>query len=100
MKGLFAWVGFRQATIPYARAPRPRGHTKFSTWRLWNLALDGITSFSTAPLRIWTYVGLAVASLAFLYGLAIVALVVFTGRDTPGQEVDSSATVTDEGSAA
>ena len=84
MKGLFAWVGFRQATIPYARAARVHGSTKFSGWRLWNLALDGITSFSTAPLRVWTYLGLLVALLAFVYGLFIVGMVLFTGRDTPG----------------
>lgn len=84
MKGLFAWVGFRQATIPYTREPRRHGRSKFSGWRLWNFALDGITAFSTAPLRIWTYLGLAVALAAFVYGLAIIALVLVTGRDTPG----------------
>lgn len=84
MKGLFAWVGFRQATIPYTREPRRHGSTKFSGWRLWNFALDGITSFSTAPLRIWSYLGVAVALLAFLYGLVIIAMVLLSGRDTPG----------------
>jgi polyisoprenyl-phosphate glycosyltransferase len=84
MKGLFAWVGFRQATLPYTRAARQHGQTKFSGWRLWNFALDGITSFSTAPLRMWTYIGLAVALLAFLYGLIIIAQVLITGRDMPG----------------
>jgi polyisoprenyl-phosphate glycosyltransferase len=84
MKGLFAWVGFRQATLPYTRAARQHGQTKFSGWRLWNFALDGITSFSTAPLRMWTYIGLAVALLAFLYGLIIIAQVLITGRDLPG----------------
>ncbi|MBK9362780.1 MAG: glycosyltransferase family 2 protein [Rubrivivax sp.] len=84
MKGLFAWVGFRQATIPYSREPRRHGRSKFSGWRLWNFALDGITAFSTAPLRIWTYLGLAVALAAFVYGLVIIALVLVAGRDTPG----------------
>lgn len=84
MKGLFAWVGFRQALIPYARAPRRHGRSKFSGWRLWNFALDGITAFSTAPLRVWTYLGLAVALAAFVYGLVIVALVLVSGRDVPG----------------
>jgi glycosyltransferase involved in cell wall biosynthesis len=84
MKGLFAWVGFRQAVIPYSRAPRQAGHSKFSGWRLWNFALEGITSFSTAPLRIWTYLGLAIALLAFVYGSFIVGRVLLLGRDMPG----------------
>lgn len=84
MKGLFAWVGFRQAVIPYRRDPRQAGHSKFSGWRLWNFALEGITSFSTAPLRIWSYLGLFIALLAFLYGAFIVGRVLFWGRDMPG----------------
>lgn len=84
MKGLFAWVGFRQAIVPYTREPRLHGQSKFSSWRLWNLALDGITAFSTAPLRIWTYLGLCIALLAFVYGLFIVGSVLLAGRDTPG----------------
>jgi polyisoprenyl-phosphate glycosyltransferase len=84
MKGLFAWVGFRQAVIPYAREPRQFGNSKFSGWRLWNFALEGITSFSTAPLRVWFYIGLVVATLAFFYGGFIVSRVIIFGRDTPG----------------
>ena len=84
MKGLFAWVGFRQAVIPYTREARHAGKGKFSGWRLWNFALEGITSFSTAPLRIWFYIGLLVATLAFIYGTFIVGRVIFLGRDTPG----------------
>ena len=84
MKGLFAWVGYRQATIPFAREPRVAGESKFSGWRLWNFALEGITSFSTAPLRIWTYLGLLVALLAFCLGLVIVGRVLLLGRDLPG----------------
>lgn len=84
MKGLFAWVGFRQATIPYARDPRLAGETKFSGWKLWNFALEGITSFSTAPLRVWTYLGLFIALLAFGYGGLIVGRVLLFGRDLPG----------------
>lgn len=84
MKGVFAWVGFRQALIPYTRAPRMTGRSKFSGWKLWNFALEGITSFSTAPLRIWFYLGLLVAMLAFFYGSMIVGRVLFFGRDTPG----------------
>jgi glycosyltransferase involved in cell wall biosynthesis len=84
MKGVFAWVGFRQALIPYTRAPRVAGASKFSGWKLWNFALEGITSFSTAPLRIWFYLGLIVAAFAFIYGSIIVAKVLVFGRDTPG----------------
>lgn len=84
MKGLFSWVGFRQATIPFKRAPRAAGDSKFSGWRLWNFALEGLTSFSTAPLRIWTYLGLIVALLAFCLGLVIVGKVLLLGRDLPG----------------
>ena len=84
MKGLFAWVGFRQATIPYARRPRSAGRSKFSGWRLWNLALEGITSFSTAPLRIWSYLGLCIALLSFIFGLFIAGRTILVGRDLPG----------------
>lgn len=84
MKGLFAWVGFRQATIPYVREARAAGSSKFSGWRLWNFAIEGITSFSTAPLRIWTYFGLCIAVLAFIFGLFIVGRTLFVGRDLPG----------------
>lgn len=84
MKGLFAWVGFRQAVIPYRRAAREAGSSKFSGWRLWNFALEGITSFSTAPLRFWTYLGLLFALLSFLYGSFIIGRVLLLGRDMPG----------------
>lgn len=84
MKGLFAWVGFRQAVIPYSREPRQAGASKFSGWYLWNFALEGITSFSTVPLRIWTYLGLFIALLAFAYGGFIVGRVLLLGRDMPG----------------
>ncbi len=84
MKGLFAWVGFRQATLPYARRVRTAGESKFSGWRLWNFALEGITSFSTAPLRIWAYLGLGIALLAFLFGLFIIVHTLMYGRDLPG----------------
>jgi glycosyltransferase involved in cell wall biosynthesis len=84
MKGIFAWVGFRSTTIEYVRDPRIAGASRFSAWKLWNLALEGITSFSTAPLRIWTYLGLAVASLAFVYASFIVMRTVIHGIDVPG----------------
>ena len=84
MKGLFGWVGFRQAAIPYVRAPRLAGASKFSLWRLWNFALDGITSFSTAPLRVATYLGVATAALAFVYAIWIVAKKLLWGDPVAG----------------
>ena len=84
MKGLFAWVGFPSVSVPYARPNRVAGETKFNYWRLWNFALDGIISFSTLPLRIWTYVGVGVAFLSLLYALYIVVSTLIFGRDTPG----------------
>ncbi|QBQ98319.1 glycosyltransferase family 2 protein [Paraburkholderia pallida] len=84
MKGLFAWVGFRTVTIDYEREPRSAGHSKFSGWRLWNFALEGITSFSTVPLRSWTYIGCALALLAFLYGGFIVSRTLLFGNPVPG----------------
>jgi len=84
MKGLFAWVGFKTATVEYARATRVAGKTKFGGWRLWNFALEGITSFSTIPLRVWTYLGTSFAVIGFLYALFIIVRVLVFGKDTPG----------------
>jgi glycosyltransferase involved in cell wall biosynthesis len=71
MKGLFTWVGYRQMPVVYHRDPRHAGATKWNYWRLWNFAIDGITSFSGAPLKLATYVGLATALLAFVFGLYV-----------------------------
>jgi glycosyltransferase involved in cell wall biosynthesis len=84
MKGIFAWVGFRSTTIEYVRDPRFTGKSRFSGWKLWNFAIEGVTSFSTAPLRIWSYLGLAVASLAFVHAAFIVVRTVIYGIDVPG----------------
>lgn len=84
MKGLFAWVGFRREYMYFNRPKRVSGTTKWNVWKLWNFALDGITSFSTAPLRVWSYVGAIIAGLAFLYGLFLVLLVLIKGIDVPG----------------
>ena len=84
MKGLFAWAGFRTTAVEYVRPERAAGETKFNSWRLWNLAVEGITSFSTAPLRFWTYLGFAVASCAFVYGVYIIARTLLHGVDVPG----------------
>lgn len=84
MKGIFAWVGFRAVAIPYARPPRAAGTTKFNYWKLWNFALDGLTSFSTVPLRIWTYIGVGVALGALIYTAVIILQTLAFGRDVPG----------------
>ena len=84
MKGIFAWVGFKTAVVDYKRGQRKAGRSNFNTWRLWNFALDGLTGFSTIPLRIWFYVGFLMALLSFLYGSFIVILTLFWGVKTPG----------------
>ena len=84
MKGLFAWSGFKQTAVEYDRVERSVGTTKFRYWKLWTLALDGITSASTAPLRIWSYIGVIVALLSFLYALYIIVITIITGIDAPG----------------
>ena len=84
MKGLFAWVGFKTVTIEYTREKRFAGTSKFSGWKLWNFALEGITSFSSLPLRIWTYVGMVGALVTLGYGLFIVLRTIIQGVDVPG----------------
>jgi glycosyltransferase involved in cell wall biosynthesis len=83
-KGFFAWIGFNQKNITFTRPQRKAGFTKWNEWKLWNYALDGIFSFSTAPLRIWSYVGMVVTSAAFIVGLLAVIRVLFFGIDVPG----------------
>jgi len=84
MKGLLAWVGFRTVVLDYTRQTRHAGTSKFSGWKLWNLALEGITSFSTAPLRYWTYLGATVAMAAFVYGAYLTVRTLMHGIDVPG----------------
>ena len=84
MKGLFGWVGFNQVAIPYQREPRLAGRSKFGFWKLWNFALEGITSFSTAPLRAATYLGVATAFVAFVYGAWIIAKALLWGDPVAG----------------
>lgn len=84
MKGLFAWVGFKTATVEYARDVRVAGETKFSGWKLWNFAIEGITSFSLAPLKVWIYIGLAGALFAFFYASFIIIRTLIFGVDVPG----------------
>ena len=84
MKGLFGWIGFRRVALPYRRSPRLAGRSKFGLWRLWNFALEGITSFSTAPLRVATYIGLLTALAAFVGGVAIMAKTLVWGDRVAG----------------
>ena len=84
MKGILSWVGGKVDVVEYARAERVAGSTKFNGWKLWNLALEGITSFSTFPLRIWSYVGLIVALISFIYGVWMIADTIFFGNPVRG----------------
>lgn len=84
MKGLYAWVGFRQTIIPFDVAERAHGETKFNLFRLWRLAIDGITSFTSVPLKVWTFMGMLVASFALLYGLLFIVKTLILGIDVPG----------------
>lgn len=84
MKGLFAWVGFRTTLVDYERPERVAGESKFNGWRLWNFALEGITSFSTDPLKVWTYLGVCVSLVSFSFAIFIVLRTLFTGVDVPG----------------
>ncbi len=84
MKGIFSWVGFKSSTIEYVRQPRSAGKSSFNSWRLWNFALQGITSFSTSPLRIWLYLGVMVSGLSFCYGSFIILKTLILGVTLPG----------------
>ncbi len=69
MKGIFNWVGYKSCPVSYNHADRAAGNSKFNFWRLWNLALDGITGSSTLPLRIWTYLGGGIAFVSVVIAL-------------------------------
>jgi glycosyltransferase involved in cell wall biosynthesis len=84
MKGLFAWVGFKQTSVIYDRPSRYKGETKWNYWKLWNFAIDGITSFSFLPLKVWSYVGLLVAIPSFFYASYLVIRTLIYGIDFPG----------------
>ncbi len=84
-KGIFAWLGFKTETLEYERPQREVGTTKWNYRKLWNFAIDGITSFSSAPLRVWSYIGVLIAGCAMLYGFVIIFKVLILGqRDVPG----------------
>jgi polyisoprenyl-phosphate glycosyltransferase len=84
MKGILSWVGGKTDIVEYSRAERVAGTTKFNGWKLWNLALEGITSFSTFPLRMWTYIGFIVAGLSFVYGIWMIADKMVWGNPVAG----------------
>lgn len=84
MKGLFAWVGFPARPVLYDRAPRAAGRTKWNWWKLWNLSLEGITSFTVAPLKVATYLGLATAAIALVYGTVVVIQTLLFGNPVAG----------------
>jgi len=84
MKGLFAWIGYPQKAVPYRRNPRFAGVTKWDYWNLWNFALEGITSFTIAPLKAATYIGLCSALGAFIYGAYMFLRTMIYGNPVPG----------------
>lgn len=84
MKGILSWVGGKTTVIEYTRSERIAGTTKFNGWKLWNLAMEGITSFSTLPLRVWSYIGFSVASLSFLYGIWMIIDKLMWGNPVQG----------------
>jgi glycosyltransferase involved in cell wall biosynthesis len=84
MKGLFSWIGYRQVAVEYVREPRFTGNTKWNYWKLWNFAIEGFTSFTIAPLKIATYIGVSTAAAAFVYATGIIVRTLVHGRDVPG----------------
>lgn len=84
MKGILSWVGGKTEIVEYKRPIRIAGTTKFNGFKLWNLALEGITSFSTVPLKIWTYLGILIAGLSFLYGSWMIIDTLFWGSAVAG----------------
>ena len=84
MKGLFAWVGFNTVTIEYIREERFAGTSKFSGWKLWNFAIEGVTSFSLVPLKVWTYIGFFGSLFATFYAAFIIIRTWIFGIDLPG----------------
>jgi glycosyltransferase involved in cell wall biosynthesis len=84
MKGLFAWVGFPSVAVPYDRAPRAAGTTKWNWWKLWNLSLEGITSFTVGPLKIASYMGLGIAFISAVYIVQLLLRTLLFGNPVAG----------------
>ncbi|OEZ33096.1 bactoprenol glucosyl transferase [Francisella endosymbiont of Amblyomma maculatum] len=83
-KGLLTWIGFKEKIVYHAREERAAGQTKWNYWKLFKFSIDGITSFSRAPLEIWSYIGVFVALISFIYGSIIVLKSLLFGADVPG----------------
>lgn len=84
MKGIFAWPGFKTETVEFQASARAGGRSTWSLWRLWRFALDGMFSFSTVPLKLWTYLGALSATGAFIYLLITLIQKIFFGIAAPG----------------
>lgn len=84
MKGLFSWIGYPQKSVPYRREPRFAGETKWNYWRLWNLALEGITSFTIAPLKLASYIGVLTSLAAFIYAVKVIYKTLVYGDPVQG----------------
>ena len=84
MKGLYAWPGFTSCEVDYVRPERSAGTTKWNYWKLWNFALDGIVSFSSLPLRVWSYIGAGVGFLGLIYMVYILVSTMIKGVSVPG----------------
>ena len=83
-KGLYAWIGFKSVGVPFSVEDRRHGATKWSFRKLLHFALDGIASFSTVPLRVWTYLGGVISVCAMVYALVFIARTLLFGIDVPG----------------
>ncbi len=83
-KGLYAWIGFKSIGVPFEVAERHAGTTKFSYGKLTRFALDGLMSFSTLPLKVWTYIGLTVSAFSLLAAVYYILQTIFHGIDVPG----------------
>jgi len=84
MKGIFAWAGFETTQVYFDRPGRSTGNTSWNYWKLWQFALDGIASFSTMPLKIWTYVGSLISLFAIIYSVYLIIRTIIFGADVPG----------------
>ena len=84
MKGIYGWVGFKQGEVHYVRQPRLSGSSKWNYWRLWNFALDGLSSFTTVPLRLWTYIGMGVLLISILLTLMFLGAYFLSAKNPPG----------------
>lgn len=83
-KGMFSWVGYKKKEILYDRDPRAAGETKWNYWKLFDLAVEGITSFTTFPLRVASLLGILISGVAFVYILILIVRVIFYGNDLAG----------------